>query len=1080
MSHALRYILDGGPLTVRTSTITGRSIQVNADVERFVLLPGWRPAKLAAARADFEHIIRHGRGADTRYGGGGPTPPTVQQACLAMCEPVLAAESRAALLSALDLLLAAYWARSTNRSVSAANNAITRVGWMLTLLWKHGLIVAPCGEIGTEVLFPAKTLPAFDTTGYGAAVPLILDVTDAPGRTRRGTTDRTPYFRCTTTRILLATQGVTEIGDLDVVTLEVMKPVFTGTRKNNSLVRAPGLILDAIHRSQQRTYDREVPPLRALLPGRGKKAKDGLRRADPEFRWMARDLPNFPLWQESAVRWATQQEVSLRLGAACEVLGRLIAALLEAPDAPEDPLDFCHTSFDGAARISSYFGPLDLKLSTAVGHLRRLTSFFDSVLVARVKREDGSIDPTYHNPTRTVKLKKRRRHRPGQTHRTPVRPWLVREIREILSTDEWARQLDDDYFVYTDPTSGLERRVWSPVRLEVFRLRFQLPLRTLQVQLLDSGEGDSRIWRADPDAPLGGEWLENDTPWSPPAGVTRQLGILRPIYDPDLGRDVTGLYVNTNKTGDVATEFEKLGYEIPWESADVISLVLRMRAWQERYNPTRGPLKRTDLKTIGVPASQDVAALLPAHHYLFRDPCNSMYPMEPIGSNRIRRFWVRLLDECERRLNARLAAGDPTGRAVTLITKRAKSGLPLVARYDLHSLRVTGLTELAVNGCPVQVLMMLAGHATWVMTLYYVKPSPSDVHRELNAARERAQESMDAETWEQVIGSGELDALRALPLGNSNEGIAARGDWASDLWRYMDYGECPNGGTLCDVGGEVIYRNPRDGDRHGPVEGGQRNCTSCRFFTYTPLHLLGLIARANAQLLEVQESATRLRAAERSRRELFGAAAGDTPVARKRQSDADAAVEEAEARAVAAAKAFQATHRCIARAKAALHREIEAKQDGTSSARQLPVLLNGSAEDLRLSFERCTDYDLWTRICEDSEIFPSVDPAPAALRRSIRLDRMLAQAGEGTVFAALTDEEQVAYGNMYSRWLRTKLGPVDHEGLVRGERTLRDLGIVSESDRLLAPLRAKVAPAPTLTLRPALALPAGAPALAGD
>jgi hypothetical protein len=190
---------------------------------------------------------------------------------------------------------------------------------------------------------------------------------------------------------------------------------------------------------------------------------------------------------------------------------------------------------------------------------------------------------------------------------------------------------------------------------------------------------------------------------------------------------------------------------------------------------------------------------------------------------------------------------------------------------------------------------------------------------------------------------------------------------------------------------------------------------------------------------------------------------------------ADAAVEEAESRAVRAAKSWQATQRCIAKAKAALRRDMEERQPNGENPRRLPLLLNGTAEDLRLSFEQCTDYDLWTRICEDSEVHPSLDPTNAALRRAARLDRVLAQAGcEAGVFTTLTEEERVAVGNMYARWLRTKLGPVDHAALVRGERTLRDLGLVRESDTVLAPIRARMAPLrPSLVPQSPLTLSAG-------
>ena len=1092
MATILTHVVDSSALVERTSPATGRAIRLNADTSRFALCADWSAQRLAAAKADFDQLLQgarsvRGRASSARIGAS--------RACAALCEPVFNAGSADAMASAVDPLLAlllrddcpveevrALVQRSsaTTRSHAGAKSfaatVVSRLGWMLTTLWRHGLLLAPGGDgVVTRRYLTGDALPAFDSGAYGHLAPVILGVTDVPRPSRRAKADRdrTSAYQLGMARLLLTTQGVVEVGDL---TPETLAPVEKAVAY---LAPAPGLFCDAINRLQQRTYDRELPLLRALLPGQGAKPKGSVRRIDPSFAWMDTELSAFPHWRTAAVRWADEQESRLGLGRLCETLGMLLSRLLRAPGAPAQPLAFCALTYDGPSRITAVLESVSAQSSHRRRALSTLTSFFASVLGAEATGPDGALDGAYRNPTTALRIKKGRNRGKGQTQREPVRPWLVREIREILATDEWARTLADDYFVHTDPASGLALRTWSPVRLELFRLRFLLPLRTTQVQLLDSGEGDSRIWVADPAEPLQGSWVENGGPWAPPRGDTRQLGLLRPIYDPDHDRELTGIYISTNKTGDVTSDFETIGYEIAWESADVVALFLRVRDFQAHYNPSRGPLKRTEISTSRDIATPDVDAILPAHHFLFRDPCRITDPMEPLTTERLRNFWYKLLDECERRVNARLTAGDPSGRSATLITKRSPSGFPLRAKHDLHTLRVTGITELAVAGCPLQVLMMLAGHATWVMTLYYVKLSPSDIHREISSARERAREAMDAETWDSLIASGELDRLRALPFGNSEDGLAGRERTSPDAWRLMDFGECPNGGTLCHMGGEVIHRNPRDGDRHGPVPGGQRNCTSCRFFTYTPVHIMGLIARANALALEVKTSGERLRAAEKTRRELFAAAAaqpGD-PVLRARMARADGAVEEAEAQAVMVAKELHSTLRCITRCKAAILRETEAARRGDDN-RRLPVLLNGTMDDLTVSFERCSDYDLWARIAADSEAHPSVDPAPAALRRAARLDRVLHDAGEGAVFATLSDEERVTVGNMYARWLRMRLGPTDHAAVISGERTLRELGLLEESDRMLAPHRIAVAPRDALTSLSASgprALPAGAP-----
>jgi len=124
--------------------------------------------------------------------------------------------------------------------------------------------------------------------------------------------------------------------------------------------------------------------------------------------------------------------------------------------------------------------------------------------------------------------------------------------------------------------------------------------------------------------------------------------------------------------------------------------------------------------------------------FLFRDPCGG-YRNEPLTDSRLRSFWIALLNELERRVAAR---GEvlADGSSIVFIDRRhSKSGEPLRSVYDLHTLRVSLITALATEGgVPIPILSKcVAGHASILMTLYYVKLGVPQITERLAEAQKK-------------------------------------------------------------------------------------------------------------------------------------------------------------------------------------------------------------------------------------------------------------------------------------------------------------------------------------------------------
>jgi hypothetical protein len=293
------------------------------------------------------------------------------------------------------------------------------------------------------------------------------------------------------------------------------------------------------------------------------------------------------------------------------------------------------------------------------------------------------------------------------------------------------------------------------------------------------------------------------------------------------------------------------------------------------------------------------------------------------------------------------------------------------------------------------------------------------------------------------------------------------------LMASSDLGLCPNGGTMCHIGGNPVRTSSSTSTIHGPVAGGATNCQSCRFLVSGPQYVGGILARLNAQTVNVIAAGNRLREAEEHRRALVAerrrAVSDGTPGLRRRVLRARTNVEAAEAHAEDMAERWQNLYRLFNRCLKALQELMRREDGGEPSGGRHLLVLNGRADDVRSALQRCTDITLWNRVCYSSEVIDSVDATEAATYRGMRLDHVLAQSGKPAVFASLTDRERVAVGNEFARWLETRLGPAGADEVYEGRRTLAEAGLLDDLDMVL-PYGAPHASATTLPLQAGRAL----------
>jgi len=557
--------------------------------------------------------------------------------------------------------------------------------------------------------------------------------------------------------------------------------------------------------------------------------------------------------------------------------------------------------------------------------------------------------------------------------------------------------------------------LWSPVRAVALYIKLELPLRTFQVRMLDSGEADT--WRYI-HSPGGGGFVLNHGSL---ATGSEKRPFQRGVFHRSFNEKEAGFYINTNKTADVNKAEGDKGYVIPWANDEVLYWLEKLRNWQERYNPIAVPTQWTDLdgKHFGrTPPHPDVLAQRGSTCFLFRDPTDGEGD-KPLDKDSVKTLWYKLLARLERRCADRDEALD-NGTPLRFVDP---DGMGTV--FPLHALRVSLISYFILDlKLPIAVVSkMIAGHATIIMTLYYTKFGKAYMREvlseaeknELEAERNNHRRFLADANLEQVSQRFAYVSEDAVRFAISNQGAVAG-------FVFDDKGICPNGSTMCAVGGEKLTdRTSEQFYNYVPGYPRERNCACCRFFLTGPSFLPGLIAHFNTvsekthrqsdRYSSLQDKLTNLedeqRAAERE----------NQPFARLRELDALSKYAESEALTLNKyMNDLQATNHLI-------QRSIQIAEDKNTDG--VKLVAKGSIADLKVGFiESQSVLHQLEVVCENAVIYPDIDPGFATIRRSQMLDAMMRYNGMEPVMMYLDQDEQLLVGNAVMQLIQARTGSI--------------------------------------------------------
>lgn len=814
--------------------------------------------------------------------------------------------------------------------------------------------------------------------------------------------------------------------------------------------------------------DKKKPPA-ASASTRPAPKKPGVKRdTDTSLSWVAREYPQLEPWRVLAVEWLKGE--SKNVGEKLQALVAFFERYLIRQSLPLDPAVLLARS----TVLPNFYQTVCPDSKKGIEYNNCIHAFLRFVLLREFSApcDDGQpvISPAFCNPVPS--MSKGRLPRRDESVHSPLPYGYIDELRQMLAAGphfrdwQWAQSVmgaeigqrghgAPDWFEVTeaqidrnDPDcvwrvrqlssnyrGGQVLEMWSPVRWIALLAKLILPLRTFQVRMLDSGEADT--WRY-----ADGAWALN--PGRLAQGSERrplQQGVFRRSTALADGEAVSiVLYINTNKTADIAKSGPEKGYVLPWSSGgpahqDVFYWLEKLRNWQEKYNPVsrRIPWAALDGRHIKAKSTMQLASY-PDACFLFRLPeAREDEHYFPLSDRAMFSSWFALLKALEWRLADR-GETHRNGTPIRFLPLPEERNGRLTTLFPLHSLRVSLITALALEGLvPFPILQKLVGHSRLLMTLYYTKPGATYIRDILLSAAERL-EAVKEESIQNFLLDTEHGALLKQAICNSVPSLAAaiaQHPAARNPigWMPMHHGLCLVGGNTSEgeengaVGG-CYNGGPNIGSttnpKYGPVPGGSRNCVRCRWFVTAPHHLPALAAHFNTLAYHFDEARNACLAREK-----------DTQSLKKDKADAEAAGQpftridahrQAERLWESTMKRFSdlaedlvACWRLIERCKAAFEAH---PGEGTQ------LVAAGTLCDVQAVFEE-TESELLqlAGVCESVELYPDLEPGKAVFRRSQLLDAVLYRDKLPPVFMLLSEHEQLLAGNAFMRHLAQQMHP---------------------------------------------------------
>jgi hypothetical protein len=751
----------------------------------------------------------------------------------------------------------------------------------------------------------------------------------------------------------------------------------------------------------------------------------GVRRGDGTFAWLAEGYPELTLWADALRMYCGQLKVA-RLSGKVGRLNRLVDFIASIDSPPLSPLDVIRSShiYDATLlnnntyyeRIRKDFPNHDAA-RTVFSDARAFFDWYADFLVASHHPQAN----TYKNPIFSTDSFGRSSRDGSQTSRTALPGFVLNELKDLLLENDFAfgRQFSSATVRVANALTKSVSIVWFPGYTVCLYLMLEIPVRSHQARWLDSGELDDLLYDY-----LTRRYLPN---LATGAIAGRNEVALRVQHDVLRGTDWMGLWVNTNKTALI--DSTNVGYLVPYMSDKLAELLRMMQEWQ-RINslPLTKPIAYYG-ENYDSAERLRVALSGPQVVPLFRNP-EGHTKDAPITYYSLANFYTEALAEVQRRIKKKY------GHDIQLVTFDA-AGKPTWT-VDMHSLRVSGITQMIENGVPIEVVsQFVAGHATLVMTLHYLKYSPLKIREILSTAHKNALADTD------FVGSDlfadNLDAFSPFLLGQegagAGPGLSALQE-KTGILTITSEGICP--GTSCTTGGPVDTTKVK----HGPVPGGRR-CGLCRYWLTGPAFLLGQVAAVNNLAYAVRKKGLGVASLNDAR--LDAEDEGNQRKARELRDRVDVLNKELGVDL----EEWAARYRYASQSVALMSDYLTAKNSVTGATLPAPLLTAGTSAELRVTLDDSHEFALLDQITQLSDFVTGFPNREAELEKQNVLSRMMAANGVKPFLLTLTEEQAHEAGNLLSSIMLQQVRTQELGDVLTGKKPLAHYPSLNNAVHLL-------------------------------
>lgn len=610
--------------------------------------------------------------------------------------------------------------------------------------------------------------------------------------------------------------------------------------------------------------------------------------------------------------------------------------------------------------------------------------------------------------------------------------WIIPEGAKTFQDLSHLQKFDADWVKippnlvdYSDPDcivrkQGKQYFLWSPTDWVHTYALTKIPLRGRQIAYNDSGEGDREI--ADLDEKGSIKWITN---LGPLAGTTKAQSFIKNISDGNIG-----MYVTTNKTSDNGA-----GYSIPWMPEDLAYWLVRLRKWQQKYNPlkeatpwtscTRTNLNELQLKARGI------------NCFLFR-AFNDIEPKNPSSA-----LTMRLAAALYHIQPSSLKLAEIKGNTCRLSNYKSK--------YTPHSMRVSLITAYIMDmGLPVEIVMKVVGHSSIVMSIYYCKVTQKDIRQRFEDAEKKALKSQ-AESTQATIEQNNIESVKNQLVG-SNEALlqSLTNDIPAGNYVFRDYGICPFAASRCNDGGEEI----RATKVHSPTPSGYlgfQNCLRCRHFITGPVFLGGLLSITNEILLEANEQSEVCSQLQNKvdlinekvnnlDRQEYLSNLKQKPFDSNRRISLEFKLRKLESEYESAAKKMDMLLCDLQSAYKLIQLSQSIANGHTTSEDSNVALIKMQDSEIQIEIDDISHFQQLNEICENATIYESCNASRAIIPRSQLLDRMASFNNLSPSLFMLSKTEQLAVGNQLSALFKARLKSWEKVNkLIDGQLKLSDL-----------------------------------------